>query len=195
MLKRWKLASNTVIALSAIALAASHTAQGATACVNPAVSSCQATIGAAVKAANKGDTIQVAAGTYKETVTITTGISLIGAGSATTIIDATGLANGIVISGGSTGLSGAVVSGFTVKNANLQGILVENASNVTILSNQVLGNNVNLNVSSPSGPTCPGLPTALASGESFDCGEGIQLTGVDHSVVANNVSSMNAGGI
>ena len=91
----------------------------ATLCVNPAgASGCQATIGAAVSAATPGDTIQVAAGTYKEDVTISQTLSLIGAGSASTIIDATGLANGINIDGSAaapkSGVSGVVVSGFTV---------------------------------------------------------------------------------
>jgi parallel beta-helix repeat protein len=186
-----------MVGLCAVVIAgACQTAQGATICVSTASGSgCQPTISKGVLAASNGDVVQVAAGTYKEVVTITTGISLIGAGSATTIIDATGLTNGIVINGGSAGLSGAVVSGFTVKNANYQGILVENASFVTISNNQVLGNDVNLNVSSASGPTCAGLPAALQTGENQDCGEGINLAGADHSVVTNNVVSNNSGGI
>jgi parallel beta-helix repeat protein len=171
----------------------------ATLCVNPTgATGCQATIGAAVSAASSGDTIQVAGGTYKEVVTISKPLSLIGAGSATTIIDATGLANGINIDGSAaapnSGVSGVVVSGFTVENANLQGILVQNASFVTVSNNQVLNNDKNL-VLAASGTSCPGLPAALASGEAFDCGEGINITGVDHSVVANNVVQRNSGGI
>src|SRR5579863_7553554 len=111
-------------------LAGWQTVQAATLCVNPAgSSSCKSTIGAAVSAASAGDTIQVAAGIYKEDVTIGVPLALIGAGSATTIIDATGLANGIVVDGvDNAGLSNVVITGFTVQNANLQGILVENAS-------------------------------------------------------------------
>ncbi len=171
----------------------------ATSCVNPTgASGCLATIGAAVSAASSGDVIQVAAGTYKEGVTINKTLSLIGAGSASTIIDATGLANGINVDGSASapmsGVSGVVVSGFTVQNANFQGILVQNASFVTIWNNQVLTNNKAL-VPSAAGSTCPGLPAALASGEAFDCGEGINLTGVDHSVVSNNVVQHNSGGM
>lgn len=171
----------------------------ATLCVNPTgATGCQATIGAAVSAASSGDVIQVAAGTYKEDVTISTTLSLIGAGSATTIIDATGLANGINIDGSAaapmSGVSGVVVTGFTVENANFQGILVQNASFVTVSNNQVLNNNKAL-VPSAAGSSCPGLPAALASGEAFDCGEGINLTGVDHSVVSNNVVQHNSGGM
>src|SRR5271170_7060388 len=180
-------------------LAACQPVLAATLCVNPTgASGCQATIGAAVSAAASGDTIQVAAGTYKEDVTISQTLALVGAGSASTIIDATGLANGININGSvaapKSGVSGVVVSGFTVENANFQGILVQNASFVTVSNNQVLNNNKAL-VPSPSGSSCPGLPAALASGEAFDCGEGINITGVDHSVVANNVVQHNSGGI
>jgi len=180
-------------------LAACQPVLAATLCVNPTgASGCQATIGAAVSAAASGDTIQVAAGTYKEDVTISQTLALVGAGSASTIIDATGLANGININGSvaapKSGVSGVVVTGFTVENANFQGILVQNASFVTVSNNQVLDNNKSL-VPSASGSSCPGLPAALAAGEAFDCGEGINLTGVDHSVIANNVVQHNSGGI
>ncbi|HTB18801.1 MAG TPA: right-handed parallel beta-helix repeat-containing protein [Bryobacteraceae bacterium] len=190
----------TGIAFCALALAvACQPMFSATLCVNPTgATGCQATIGAAVAAAKSGDVIQVAAGTYKEDVTISSTLSLIGAGSATTIIDATGLANGINIDGSAaapmSGVSGVVVSGFTVENANFQGILVQNASWVTVSNNQVLNNNKAL-VPSEAGSSCPGLPAALAAGEAFDCGEGINLTGVDHSVVANNVVQHNSGGM
>ena len=45
------------------------------------------------------DSINVAAGTYKETVTIGKPLSLIGADSSKVIIDATGLGNGIYVDG------------------------------------------------------------------------------------------------
>jgi len=196
MLKRehWNFTRGTLIALGVVFAGAFQTMQAATICVGTG-QGCQTTIGKAVLAANPGDTIQVGAGTYKEQVTLTSGVLLLGAGSATTIIDATGLANGVVINGGTPGLSGAGVSGFSIKNANFQGILVENASNVAIWSNQVLNNNVGLNTSSASGPTCPGLTPALDAGEDMDCGEGINLAGADHSVVSNNVITGNSGGI
>ncbi|MBZ5607887.1 MAG: right-handed parallel beta-helix repeat-containing protein [Acidobacteriia bacterium] len=173
-----------------------QTAPAATVCVNPTgASGCQPTISKAVAAAAAGDTIQVAAGTYKENVVIKAPLALIGAGSATTTIDATGLPNGVTVDGsGAAGLGNIVISGFTVQNANFQGILVENASAVTIWNNQILNNNKSLNVSG-SLPTCPGLPDALKAGEDEDCGEGLHLTGVDHAVVSNNVIQNNSGGI
>jgi parallel beta-helix repeat protein len=192
-----------VCSVLALALALSVACQpmlAATSCVNPTgASGCLATIGAAVSAASSGDVIQVAAGTYKEEVTISKTLSLIGAGSATTIIDATGLADGISIDGSASapksGVSGVVVSGFSVENANFQGIIVQNASFVTIWNNQVLNNNKSLIVTGAAAPSCPGLAMTLQAGEGFDCGEGVNLTGVDHSVVANNVIQHNAGGI
>lgn len=184
------------IASALFAFGVCNLAQGATLCVNPTgASGCQATIGAAVSAASAGDTIQIAAGTYKEDVVIKVPLSLIGAGSATTIINATGLANGIYVDGADApGLSNVVISGLTVEKANFQGILVENASNITIWSNQILNNNLALNTAG-STPTCPGIPSNLQSGEGEDCGEGMNLTGVDHSVVSNNVVQNNSGGI
>ncbi|HTS50260.1 MAG TPA: right-handed parallel beta-helix repeat-containing protein [Bryobacteraceae bacterium] len=182
--------------LGAVLLFASWpTLQAATLCVNPAGSSgCQTTIGKAVTAASPGDTIQVAAGTYKEDVTIGMRLSLVGAGSDTTIIDATGLANGIVVDGvDNPGLSGVVITGFTVQNANFQGILVENASNITIWANQILKNDLALTTSGGT-PTCPGLPPTFQQSEGDDCGEGLHFTGVDHSVVTNNVIESNSGG-
>ncbi|HLG94870.1 MAG TPA: right-handed parallel beta-helix repeat-containing protein [Bryobacteraceae bacterium] len=192
------LSGRVLAALGALCVfGAAHRAIAATVCVNQSGSSgCQTTIGKAIATAASGDTIQVAAGTYKETVTIKTPVSLIGAGSGSTIIDATGLANGIVIDGtGINAFGNVVVSGFTVENANQQGILVENASNVTIWGNQVLNNDRALTTSATGQASCPGLPSALQSGENFDCGEGVNLTGVDHSVVSNNVIQNNSGGI
>jgi parallel beta-helix repeat protein len=83
------------------------------------------------------------------------------------------------------------VSGFKVQNANFEGILVTNASGVTISGNQVLKNNVNLDVNAG---VCTGIPP-FETNEDFDCGEGIHLSGVDHSIVADNVIENNSGGI
>jgi hypothetical protein len=170
-----------------------HQGLAATLCVNPGgTKGCFSKIGAAVKAASPNDTINVAAGTYKEDVVIGKALSLIGAGRATTIIDATGLSNGIYIDGRDhLGLINVVVRGFTVENANFEGILVTNASDVTIWNNHVLENDKRLK---PSIPACPGIPS-FETGEAFDCGEGIHLIGVGHSTVAFNVVENNSGGI
>jgi nitrous oxidase accessory protein NosD len=153
---------------------------------------CFNTISAAVTAAGSGDTITIAAGTYAEDVKITKPLSLIGENKENTIISAKGLSNGIYIDGFDTpGLADVVVTGFTVENANYEGILVQNASDVTIWGNIVRGNDQNLQISVGA---CPGIP-AFETNEGDDCGEGIHLMGVDHSTVADNLVEHNSGGI
>ena len=167
-------------------------AEAATLCVNHAGSgSCFSSIGAAVAAASPNDTIKVADGTYKEDVIIDKSLSLMGASQKRTIIDASRLSNGIYIDGiDNPGLSNVVVSNFKVENANFEGILVANASSVTIKNCMILLNDRN----QTTAPSCPGIPS-FETGESFDCGEGLHLTGVDHSTVSNNTVEENTGGI
>jgi hypothetical protein len=154
---------------------------------------CYSTIGAAVAAANAGDTIEVAQGVYPENVVVGKSLSLIGKNPANTIIDASGLANGIYIDGlDNPGLNHVTVSGFTIQNANFEGVLVTNASSVTFDNNRVTGNDRGL-VFSDTGSTCPGLPIFETS-EGLDCGEAVHVTGLDHSVLSNNLIENNAGG-
>jgi nitrous oxidase accessory protein NosD len=166
---------------------------GATLCVNPGgTAGCTATIGAAVSAAKANDRINIAAGQYAEQVTITKPITLVGAGSDSTFINAKGQSIGIYVDGlDNPGMAHVLITGMTVMNANFEGILVTNASDVIISENHVTGNNQSLNVAAG---TCAGLPVFETS-EAMDCGEGIHLMAVDHSTVANNVSDLNSGGI
>jgi parallel beta-helix repeat protein len=188
-----------LVATAAFAAVAAPTAFAATLCVNPDSSSgCYATIDAAVIAASPGDTINVAPGIYNTTVTIDKPVSLIGAGAEQTTIDAADQNNGIFVDGlttplmpGHNTLGEVTVSGFTVENANFEGILVANASFVTLQHNNVRNNNRALDVASTS---CPGLPT-FETQEALDCGEGIHLMAVDHSTVSGNEISGNSGGI
>ncbi len=164
----------------------------ATLCVNAKNPACYATIGAAVSHAVSGDTIQVAPGTYHEDVVIGIPLTLMGGNSANTIVDATGLANGIYIDGlDNAGLSGVTVSGFTVQNANFEGILITSASDVTIQGNRVMGNDTSLVFATT---TCPGLPS-FETAEGEDCGEGIHLSGVTQSSITDNLIQRNSGGI
>ena len=167
-------------------------AEAATLCVNHGGSgSCFSSIGAAVAAASANDTIQVADGTYKEDVIIDKSLTLTGANHKRTIIDASRLSNGIFIDGiDNPGLSNVVVNNLKVENANFEGILVANASSVTIKNCMIMLNNKN----QTTAPSCPGIPS-FETGESFDCGEGLHLTGVDHSTVSNNTIEENTGGI
>jgi parallel beta-helix repeat protein len=172
----------------------SQVAAGATLCVqkNPGPGCPYSSISAAVAAASPGDVVEVSQGTYKEDVIVGKAISLVGANRNNTIIDATGLKNGIYVDGlDNAGLSGVSVSGFKVQNANFEGILITNATNITISGNQVVNNNVNLNINAAD---CPNIPP-FETNEGFDCGEGIHLSGVDHSIIADNLVENNSGGI
>ena len=165
-------------------------------CVNPGgTGGCFSTIGAAVTAAAAGGTIQVSPGVYKESVTITKTVLLMGA-PGQTVIDATGKGNGIFVNGMASapapGISGVVISGITVKNANYEGILAANVTGMTLSNNIVFNNNLGLMFSATS--TCPGQP-AFETNEGEDCGEGLHLMGVDHSIITNNQIEYNAGGI
>jgi parallel beta-helix repeat protein len=174
----------------------SHAAVAATRCVKPGgASGCFAKIGDAVAASAPGDTILVGEGTYAESVVVDRTVALIGADPDDVVIDATGLSWGINVDGldHPGAVDHVVVRNLTVKNANNEGILVSNASDVTIAGNRVLNNNQGLDVSTVTCPTV--APPDTHPGEDFDCGEGIHLSGVDHSTVTSNLVAHNSGGI
>jgi len=181
--------------IAAFLLGPSAFAMAATKCVNPGgTAGCYASINAAVAAAATNDTIKVAAGTYHEDVVIAKPLSIVGAGAGRSIVDATGLSNGFNIDGhNNAGLNHVTVTGFTVRNANFEGILITNSSYVSIWDNNVTGNDKSLTFSPD--PHCPGLPPYLVQGQDFDCGEGIHLSGVTHSTIGSNVVEHNSGGI
>jgi parallel beta-helix repeat protein len=186
--------SRILLALGAVAIGGMlQSAAAASLCVNPSgTNSCYSHIQDAVDAASAGDTISVAPGTYREGVTIGKSLSLIGANASNTIINATGQSTGVNVDGlDNAGLASVVISGFTIANAKYEGIVVTNATNVTVSGNRIVNNNVNL---SADATTCNGIPD-WETAEGFDCGEGIHLSGVDHSTVANNTITHNAGGI
>ena len=168
--------------------------QAATVCVDPSGrGGCYATIGAAIAAASPNDVVRVSNGTYHEDVVIGKPLALLGQRAENTIIDATGLLNGVNVDGfNHAGLAHVIVDGFTVRNANAQGIVVTNASDVLISNNHLTGNDRSLDVSALQ---CPPLPSYFQAGEAFDCGEAIHLSGVTHSTVSNNLVEGNAGGI
>lgn len=136
------------------------------------------TIGYAIGQANAGDTVSVASGIYDESVTVTKQLSLVGSGAT---IDAAGFFNGIVISG--AGGAGTVVRGFTIVNANLEGIFANKTSNLTIADNTLMHNDA-------FGPFHP-----LCITEPDDCGEALHLQSVTRSTVTGNLVQDNVGGI
>lgn len=184
-------------AIAALVFLGASTLSAATLCVNKnKKSGCYTTIGAAVAAASAGDVVQVTHGTYAEMVTITKSLSLVAFDGEQPVIDATGLANGIFVNGMSaapkSGVYNVVISGFAIRNANFEGILVANASDVTIVRNHVSDNDKALDI---AGGTCPGINTDFETNEGDDCGEGIHLMGVRHSSVVRNESDHNSGGL
>jgi hypothetical protein len=182
-----------VLLCALLAGAFCQSAAAKTLCVNPGgTHGCYSTITKAVTVASSGDVIVVAAGEYDEAVKIGKRLSLIGAGAGASTIDATNLSNGVYIDGRDhPGLNSVVISGFTIENANFEGILVTNASNVTIRDNSVLHNDLNLDVKAMM---CVDQPT-FETDEGDDCGEGIHIMGVNHSIIANNIDEHNSGGI
>ncbi len=163
-------------------------AAAATLCVSSSGGpSCYTTISAAVAAASSGDVIKVGPGTYYESITITKPLSLT---TDNAILDATGKSRGFFVNGLiAPGLANVNISGFTVRNAMFEGILLLNTSMASVSNNTVMNNNRSL-----SAGACPGLES-FETNEQSDCGEGIHLMGVDHSVVTNNTITGNSGGI
>ena len=185
------LAGVAGLAMTGLVLSAS----AATLCVKSGGHGCSSTIGAAVSAASPGDVIQVWPGVYKEQVIIAKSLSLISVWPHGAIIDAAHLANGIWIDGMSAapnpGVANVVISGFTVRNANFEGVLLTNATNVTLVGNDVRDNDEALDSANGS---CLGIP-AFETSEGQDCGEGIHLMAADHSTILRNEVEHNAGGI
>jgi hypothetical protein len=174
-----------------------------------------ASIGYALSQASAGSRVLVGPGTYPESANpggganvITPGLSgltlasnrAMGATPANTVIDATGQPNGILDQANHT-----TVNGFTVENAQLEGILVEpppstwpaspsaspaNVSGVTIERNIVEHNDAAYDTSLPPFSACPSSPT-----DGDDCGEGIHLLGATYSKVLSNRVANNVGGI
>lgn len=194
---RLRFRLRTLAAAVCVGVFGASSLAAATLCVNPAkFSGCYTTIGAAVAAASAGDVIKVSRGTYKEQVVITQSLSLVAVDSDRVIIDAKGLPNGVFVNGmaaaPATGVSGVLISGFRIRNANFEGILVANAADVSIVGNEVTDNDLALDI---AGATCTGLPTSYETNEQEDCGEGVHLMATVNSSVLRNEIDHNSGGI
>jgi hypothetical protein len=110
------------------------------------------TIQAAVNAAQEGDTVRVAAGTYTERVLISgKAIALVGAGAEQTTIDAAQVSRPITVS--NTGAGQVIVAGFTLRNGlvnwddtitpigiGLGGGVFMDQTNITLRDNVVTNN-------------------------------------------------------
>jgi len=174
-----------------------QTAAAWTLCVNLTGSNgCYSKIQTAVNHASANEVINVEEGIYKEDVVIGIPLSLIGAGAGESIIDATGLENGIFVDGfHHPGLNNVTITGFTVKNAQFEGILVVSAWDVIIHDNYIVDNDKSSGLLFTGKATgCPGQP-AFETDETGDCGGALHLIGAVHSTVSGNTVSGNADGI
>jgi hypothetical protein len=186
-----------LITCCAVLLAAfSQNGAATTLCVNPGgTHGCYAKIQMAVSHASPNDVINVAAGTYKEDVVIGIPLSLIGAGADNSVIDATGLSNGVFVDGyDHPGLHHVTIAGFTVQNAQYEAVLVVSASDVTIRDNRMIDNDKIGPVFNPSDANCPGQP-AFETDETGDCGGALHLIGTVGAIVSGNLMTGNADGI
>jgi len=190
-----------MLALCAIfVVVLSLSAAASTLCVNPSGShGCYSKIQVAVNHASADDVIEVGAGIYTEQVTIGIPLSLIGAGANVSVIDATGLAQGIFVDGfDNPGLHDVTVAGFTVKNALYEGVLVVSASDVVIRDNNIVNNDtVPGAVFTGELTGCPNQPGSgtYETDETGDCGGALHLVGTVTALVSGNFVTGNADGI
>ena len=180
-------------------LSLAQTLAAATLCVNPHKSGCWTTIQAAVDHASAYDVIQVAAGTYKEYVTIGIPVSIFGAGAESTIVNAANLPHGFFVDGfDHPGLAWVTIAGFTVENALFEGILVVSTSQVTIRKNKINDNDTSPGLLFTAATTgCPDQPGSgtYENDETGDCGGALHLVGTSHSIVSDNLMTGNADGV
>lgn len=110
------------------------------------------TIQEAIDAAVSGDTVYVAAGEYKEIITMKNGVSLIGEKAETTILDGDKKGNVVTFKGLDD--KDMRLENFSIKNAqeNLSGVLIENSSPV-INRNIIFSNDYDVYIKGQSSPT------------------------------------------
>lgn len=190
----------SILTYLAVATVLSQTVAAATLCVNSSGShACYRSIQSAVSHARPHDVIDVAAGTYAEEVTIGIPLALIGEHAAKSIIDATNLPHGIFVDGfDNRGLADVAISGFTVENAEYEGILVVDAADVTIRGNRIVNNDKSPGLNFTAATTgCPGQPGdgVYENDETGDCGGAVHLIGTTSSILDGNYISGNADGV
>lgn len=172
-------------------------------------SAAYSTVQSAVDAVPSGRTVVVCRGSYTGDVVIAKPLTLTGnhgaviRGSSTSSaqcqqLGAHGLSTapclaGITIQSGNVKVQGLKVTGATGEGILATGSLTGGSiSNVAIRNNRVVGNDLGgLTVSS----TSPYPECAANNQVPGDCGEGIHLMGVAHSVVSHNLVSGNSGGV
>src|SRR5207302_9481733 len=121
---------------------------------------------------------------------VTFPVSIIGAGSHSTIVDATNLAHGFFVDGyDNPGLNDVTIAGFTVRYALYEGILAVSAADVTLRDNKVENNDQIPGTQFTGDPT--GRPNQPGTGisetvETGDGGGGTHLVGTAKSIVSRH---------
>ncbi len=162
------------------------------------------TIRSAVNAVRSGGTVVVCAGTYHEQVVLTKPLSLVGQRAT---IDETGVTPKFKVTlpglGTQTIFAAVVIasshvtlSGFTVTNAQGEGVLAAGlggpVSGIAISHDSVVHNDLGGGVP-PKSPYFECAAEGLAPG---DCGEGVHFAGnVAHSTISGNFIADNSGGV
>lgn len=162
------------------------------------------TIGSAVKAAPAGSTVVVCAGTYHEQVVLSKPLSLKGqhavineAGVKPAFkVTLPGLGTVTIYAGVVIVSSRDTISGFTVTNAQGEGILAAGLfgpiSQLNISGDAVVHNDLGGGVP----PKSPYFECAAQGTEPGDCGEGVHFAGgVANSIIHGNYIANNSGGI
>jgi hypothetical protein len=165
---------SVVLALLMLGLGTVPATQAATTCVNPTgTDACYSTIQAAITAAASGDTINVAAGTYTENLSIfDKNLTINGAGAGKTIIDGNASANGWIVYSNSQ----LALTGVTITNGNgpAGGGGIYNAGAMTLA-----GSDVSVNSASVFGGGIANFGTAT----------------IENSSISGNKTSGSGGGI
>jgi nitrous oxidase accessory protein NosD len=161
------------------------------------------TIQSAVNAARAGGTVVVCAGTYHEQVVIAKPLSLVGQQAS---IDEAGVTPALKVSipgvGTETIFAAVVIvsshvqlSGFTVRNAQGEGVLAAGVtsviSGISITHNAVVHNDLGGGVP----PASTYFECAAQGPEPGDCGEGVHFVAVAYSTIGGNYISGNSGGV
>jgi parallel beta-helix repeat protein len=187
MCRRWLIA---VVPLAALVAVPAGSAADLVLYVDQANPSCSdagagtasqpfCTIGAAAAKVGPGQTVEVAAGTYTEAVTVPVSgtssapVLFRTAPGATVVV--TGKTNGFVVSG----RSWVEIRGFTVTNTSSFGIYVSSSSNVTVAGNRVSYAGQPMSGKTATGIRLAGTTASLVEGNTADHNTyaGIELNG------------------
>ncbi len=179
----------TVLALALAFLPAGVQAQEEA--VDICLSGCRySSIQQAVNAAGSGTTLRIGAGTYRETVTLRAGVSLIGAGSGSTIINGNGSQS--VMTAANSGIQrSTVIDGLSITGgggANGGGVLVRGGAAPTLRNLVVYGNSATgwgggVGVSEGSNPL---LENLTVRNNSAPTGAGLALGSQSRATVRNS---------